>query len=210
MVALYQHLESRFDIGAVGVGFKAEHIQRAALRVENLAALGRASCMARTMVGPAPPCLAEQGERIICRFPIDAVEIARRARLPPSAPIFHVGRWPVSASFWYCAIASSLMPAKKLYELLYSRTCSRQNCQYSLARSRPLGARCVAGPLHPGHWQGGSCARKRRSWSGFTRMRSNSGESLLIIAIMRERRLNLQDLTRDKSAYRDYRSLTHC
>src|SRR5580704_16296282 len=73
------------------------------------------------------------------------------------------------------------MPAKKLYELLYSRTCSRQNRQYSLARSRPFGARWVAGASQRGHSQGGSSARSLRSWSGLTLMRSNSGEFGFIV-----------------------------
>ena len=58
---------------------------------------------------------------------------------------------------------TALVAAKKLYVLLYSRTCSRQNCQYSEARSRPFGARCVAGSLQLGHWQAGRSVRKRRS-----------------------------------------------
>src|SRR3984893_1177656 len=73
------------------------------------------------------------------------------------------------------------MPAKKLYELLYSRTCSRQNRQYSLACSRPFGARWVAGASQRGHWQGGSSARSLRSLSGLTLMRSNSGEFSFIV-----------------------------
>src|SRR5580704_19079841 len=72
------------------------------------------------------------------------------------------------------------MPAKKLYELLYSRTCSRQNRQYSLALRRPFGARWVAGASQRGHSQGGSSARSLRSWSGLTLMRSNSGEFVFI------------------------------
>src|ERR1700676_657604 len=73
------------------------------------------------------------------------------------------------------------MPAKTLWELLYSRTCSRQNRQYSLACSRPFGARWVAGASQRGHWQGGSSARSLRSWSGLTLMRSNSGEFVFIV-----------------------------
>src|SRR5271168_3023288 len=92
------------------------------------------------------------------------------------------------------------MPAKKLYELLYSRTCSRQNCQYSLARNRPFGARWVAGESQRGHWQAGRSARGRRSWSGLTLILSKSGESLLIVSSMRVGRWHLQDLTEGKSA----------
>src|SRR5271169_1072167 len=73
------------------------------------------------------------------------------------------------------------MPAKKLYELLYSRTCSRQNRQYSVARSRPFGARWVAGASQRGHWHGGSSARSLRSRSGLTLMLSNSGEFVFIV-----------------------------
>src|SRR5215470_16756356 len=77
-------------------------------------------------------------------------------------------------------MSSALMPAKKLYAWLYSRTWSRQKRQYSRSRSRPLGARWVAGALQFGHSQAGHWARIRRSLSGFTRMRSNRGESLFM------------------------------
>src|SRR6266702_8134635 len=77
-------------------------------------------------------------------------------------------------------MSSVLMPAKKLYAWLYSRTWSRQNRQYSRSRSRPLGARWVAGALQFGHSQAGHWARSRRSLSGLTRMRSNRGESLFM------------------------------
>src|ERR1700730_19354858 len=73
------------------------------------------------------------------------------------------------------------MPAKKLQELLYSRTCSRQNRQYSLACSRPFGARWVAGASERRHWHGGSSVRSLRSLSGLTLMRSNSGEFVFIV-----------------------------
>src|SRR5262249_59763379 len=62
MVPLYQHLELRLDIGAFGVGFKAENIERPALRVENLALLGRGS---RMTVPRAPH--AKERERIVGR-----------------------------------------------------------------------------------------------------------------------------------------------
>src|SRR4051794_27118294 len=75
-------------------------------------------------------------------------------------------------------MSSVLIPAKKLYEWLYSRAWSRQNRQYSFSRVRPLGARWMAAPPQPGHSQGGCSARKRRFWSGLTRMRSNKGDSL--------------------------------
>src|SRR5215813_15484658 len=75
-------------------------------------------------------------------------------------------------------MSSLLIPAKKLYEWLYSRTWPRQKRQYSFSRVRPLGARWVAAPLQPGHSQHGCSARSRRSWSGLTRIRSNRGESL--------------------------------
>src|ERR1700756_312553 len=69
------------------------------------------------------------------------------------------------------------MPAKKLYEALYSRTWSRQKRQYSRSWSRPFGARCVAPCVQPGQSHEGSDVRSRRSSSGLTRMRSNRGES---------------------------------
>jgi hypothetical protein len=50
-----------------------------------------------------------------------------------------------------------------------------------LARSRPFGARWVAGDSQRGHWQGGSSARSLRSWSGLTLIRSNSGEFVFIV-----------------------------
>src|SRR5882757_751102 len=74
----------------------------------------------------------------------------------------------------------SLIPAKKLYEWLYSRTWPRQNRQYSFASVRPLGARWVAAALQFGHSQAGQLARKRRSRSGLTLIRSNSGESFFM------------------------------
>ena len=52
--------------------------------------------------------------------------------------------------------------------------------QYSRSRSRPLGARWVAGALQAGHSQAGHSARSRRSLSGLTRMRSKRGESLFM------------------------------
>src|SRR5262249_16108189 len=62
MVPLYQDLVLRLDIGAFGIGFKAENIERAALRVENLALLGRDS----RMTVPRPPH-AKDRERIVSR-----------------------------------------------------------------------------------------------------------------------------------------------
>ena len=132
------------------------------------------------MTAAAASRLAEQAERILGR-PAARRDNCQEAAAAAEEPIFQVGRWPVIASFWYSATASSLIPAKKLYESLYSRTWSRQNCQYSLARSRPFGARWVAGALHFGHWQAGNSSRSLRSWSGLTRMRSNSGEFVLIV-----------------------------
>jgi hypothetical protein len=72
MMPLHQDLESGFDIGALGVGFKAEHVERAALGVEDFAAL-----------------LA--GARAPGRLAV--------VRCPPIEPIFQVGRWPVRSSF---------------------------------------------------------------------------------------------------------------
>ncbi len=40
-MALHQHFKSGLDIGALGIGFKAEHVERSALGIEHLAALGR-------------------------------------------------------------------------------------------------------------------------------------------------------------------------
>src|SRR6266508_695094 len=77
-------------------------------------------------------------------------------------------------------MSSVLMPAKKLYEWLYSRTCSRQNRQYSRSRSRPLGARWVAGAVQLGQSQPGHWARSSRSLSGLTLMPSNRGESIFM------------------------------
>src|SRR6187200_2283274 len=74
-------------------------------------------------------------------------------------------------------MSSGFMPEKKLYVWLYCRTCSRQNRQYSRSRSRPLGARWVAGALQLGHSQPGQWARSSRSLSGLTLMRSYRGES---------------------------------
>jgi hypothetical protein len=39
----------------------------------------------------------------------------------------------------------------------------------------------VAGAPHFGHWQAGSSSRSLRSWSGLTRIRSKSGEFVLIV-----------------------------
>src|SRR5208282_5949484 len=61
MMPLYQGLELSLDIGPFGVGFKAEHVEGAALRIENLAALGRGPRMA----GPGGAGLAEQRERVL-------------------------------------------------------------------------------------------------------------------------------------------------
>src|ERR1700752_2273317 len=61
MVALYQHLEPGFDIGAPRIGFKPEHVERAALGVENLAAFG-----SRTGLTAACRPL-EQPKRIVSR-----------------------------------------------------------------------------------------------------------------------------------------------
>ena len=40
MMPLYQHLEPGLDIGPFGIGFKSEHVERAALGIEDFAALG--------------------------------------------------------------------------------------------------------------------------------------------------------------------------
>src|SRR5262249_60511938 len=77
-------------------------------------------------------------------------------------------------------MSSALMPEKKLYGCLYPQTGRRQNRQYSRSRSRPLGARWVAGALQFGHSQAGHWVRSRRSLSGLTRMRANRGESLFM------------------------------
>src|SRR5580692_7783267 len=62
MMALYQHLEPSLDIDPFGVGFKAERVEGAALRIENLATLRRRLRMARPGAG-----FAEQRERVIGR-----------------------------------------------------------------------------------------------------------------------------------------------
>src|SRR3954452_19901025 len=51
------------------------------------------------------------------------------------------------------------MPEKKLYDWLYSRTWSRQKCQYSREFSRPLGARCEPLFVQSGHWHGWASSR---------------------------------------------------
>ncbi len=98
MMAFYQCLEPGLDIGPFGVGFKAERIEGAALRIENLAALGRGPRMA----GSGGAGLAEQRERVLGR-PAGGGGLRprprRAARWPPIEPIFQVGRWPVMASF---------------------------------------------------------------------------------------------------------------
>ena len=46
MMALHQDLEFGLDIGPLGIGFKAEHIQRPALGIENLALFRRPAAAA--------------------------------------------------------------------------------------------------------------------------------------------------------------------
>src|SRR5205085_9177266 len=60
---LYQGLELRLDIGSVGIRFKPENIERAALRIENLAALRH---RVRMTGAPSPP-FTKQGEGIVGR-----------------------------------------------------------------------------------------------------------------------------------------------
>ena len=127
--------------------------------------------------------LAEKAERVLGR-PAGGAESrpagrAPRRPTPPSEPIFHVGRWPVMSSFWYFAIASSLIPAKKLYELLYSRRVQGRtaNTRWRAAGpSAPDGRRRAA--LRP--LAGRQFRAQPRSWSGLTLMRSKSGEFVLI------------------------------
>ena len=63
MMPLHQYLEPGLDIGALGVGFKAKHVKRATLGIEDFAALGRRPCMPRA-VRPDP---AKQTKRVIGR-----------------------------------------------------------------------------------------------------------------------------------------------
>src|ERR1700686_2053861 len=73
MMALYQHLEPGLDIGPLGIGFKAEHVEGAALGIENLATLRRRPRMAGLRAG-----LAEHGERVR-RFPLGGAKGAAGA-----------------------------------------------------------------------------------------------------------------------------------
>src|SRR5580692_1202776 len=73
MMPFYQHLEPSLDIGPLGVGFKAEDVEGAALRIENLATLRRRPRMAGLAAG-----LAEHGERV-GRFPFGGAKTAAGA-----------------------------------------------------------------------------------------------------------------------------------
>src|SRR6202044_2875567 len=73
MMALYQHLEPSLDIGSFCVGFKAEHVEGAALGMENLAPPRRRPRMA----GPAAG-LAQHGERV-GGFPLGGAKAAAGA-----------------------------------------------------------------------------------------------------------------------------------
>ena len=115
MMPLYQHLELGLDIGPFGIRFKSEHVQGPALCIEDFAALGSRPRL------PVAADADEQVERILRRktgrtggTPGITASAATLLRLPPTDPIFQVGRWPVRSSFWYLIMASSLMPAKKL------------------------------------------------------------------------------------------------
>src|SRR5579863_1799730 len=63
MMPLHQDLELSLDIGARGVTFKPEYVQRPALGIEDFAALG---CRARLSRPPGRHAL-EQAERIVGR-----------------------------------------------------------------------------------------------------------------------------------------------
>ena len=96
-MALHQDLELGLDIGALGVGFKPERIQRPALGVKDLAAFrGRPGLPVRL---PSVPLNKSNGsspaqpERNFAE-PRRAVPL-----LLPTDPIFQVGRWPVRSSF---------------------------------------------------------------------------------------------------------------
>ena len=56
----------------------------------------------------------ENGKEVARTFGWNRAEWERLVGRPPFMPIFQVGRWPVTASFWYLAMSSVLIPAKKL------------------------------------------------------------------------------------------------
>ena len=93
MMPLYQHLELGLDIGPFGIRFKSEHVQGPALCIEDFAALG-----SRPRLAVAADA-DEQVERILRRktgrtggTPGITASAAAAARLPPTDPIFQVGR----------------------------------------------------------------------------------------------------------------------
>ena len=100
VVLLHQRLVLRLDVVERRFAPKSHHLQRLALGVHHLARLGLGL---RAAPDPAASCpaveLGEHAERI--GRAVEIVLDAALAFLPPLlAPIFQVGRWPVSASFW--------------------------------------------------------------------------------------------------------------
>src|SRR5208282_2189221 len=78
---LHQYLEPSLDIGPLGVGFKAKHVEGVTLRIENFAALGRRP----RMTGTARPHLAEQRERVVGRPTADARAAGTTPVIPAAA-----------------------------------------------------------------------------------------------------------------------------
>src|SRR3984885_2832739 len=90
MMPFHQGLELGLYVGAAGVVLKPERLERAALGIENLAALGRGLCMA-ALAGAA---LAEQRERVVAGKAV--AKIARRAASTLAADRAHLPGRPMA------------------------------------------------------------------------------------------------------------------
>ena len=98
MVPLHQRLEPRLDLGRRGIDLEAKRVERLALGIAHDAALPPRAGLSRRAARAAES--PEQAERIIGAAECEARRMRTSARLPPFMPIFQVGRWPVTASFW--------------------------------------------------------------------------------------------------------------
>ena len=174
MMALHQHLEPGLDIGALGIGFKAEHIERAALGIEYLAAL--AGGLAPDRRGRASP--AEQAERILGRPAGTPAAWAVRLASPLAADRAHLPGRSMPGEVFLLVFRDGVVAhaGEKIIRIIVFAHVFQTEAPV-FGRAQPALRRAVrGGRVARGHSQAGSSARSRRSWSGLTRMRSKSGE----------------------------------
>src|SRR5439155_9015839 len=181
MMPLHQRFEPRFDLMRGGVRLKPERVERFALGISHCpgfcrAAPGFLACTTRCAELP------ENAEWIIRAGEFRMKSGRVGARTGPSAAHPHFPSRTMADDGFFLITANILgaHPREEIVRMVVFAHMFQTKPQYSRSRSRPLGARWVAGAAQFGHSQAGHCARSRRSLSGLTRMRSNRGESLVM------------------------------